>query len=280
MGLAPSFVQFVISWLTVSTDTSLTTIVRGLFTNSQNSISLLQWVSIPLTLLLACVWLVARGALIVAADQAETQNKIDASNAWRTGLRKSGALLGIALLLLLPILIGVAVVLGLFGASLLPLILSFLQGKALSNDATTALLGGFTVAFCGLYVLLAGLVIYIVAASFFFLFAERAVLVDEEPMRVALKQARAIVSANSRTILLLSFLLLLLALIPVILGSVFNSINPINNIVISLIANLVAGPVRAFGSVVWTVAYRRATRKTMLNDSGQIIGTEVRWRPE
>ena len=280
MGLAPSFVQFVISLLTVSTDTSLTTIVRGLFTNSQNSISLLQWVSIPLTLLLACVWLVARGALIVAADQAETQNKIDASNAWRTGLRKSGALLGIALLLLLPILIGVAVVLGLFGASLLPLILSFLQGKALSNDATTALLGGFTVAFCGLYVLLAGLVIYIVAASFFFLFAERAVLVDEEPMRVALKQARAIVSANSRTILLLSFLLLLLALIPVILGSVFNSINPINNIVISLIANLVAGPVRAFGSVVWTVAYRRATRKTMLNDSGQIIGTEVRWRPE
>ena len=280
MGLAPSLVQFAISVLGTSADTSLTGIVRGLVANTQNSISLLQWAFIPLTLLFVFVWLAARGALIVAANKAETQNKIDSAHAWRTGLRKSGALLGIAMLLMLPIFVGIAVVLGLFGASLLPLILAWLQGKTLSSDATTALLGGFTVAFCGLYVLLAGLVIYIVAALFFFLFAERALLVDDEPMRVALKQARSIVSANSRTILLLSLLLSLLAFIPNFVSSLFTSASPLIAILISLIVNILAGLVRTFGSVVWTLAYRRATRKTMLNDSGQIIGTEVRWRPE
>ncbi len=235
-----------------------------------------------ISLVLWIVSIIAHGGLIGGVRQIEDEGSTSFGQAWSVGVSKFWPLFGLSLLLALPALVLVLLFLLLFAGTLVPIIAATASGD---ESAQAAAAGGAFLLICGGFSLLCIGLVYLIIAAALQTFGERAIVLENKGVIEAIGRGWEVFRSNLGNIILLALLLFVISIVvgfvvaivagllfaPTLITAILGAgteggigtgtiiLGVLTFLVVVIISAIINAIFTAFGSTVWTLAYRQFT---------------------
>jgi hypothetical protein len=238
-----------------------------------------------LSIILLVIGLIARGGLIAAVRDIETEGGTTFGRAWSAGASRFWRMLGLNILLILPVIVLGVIMLVAFGGTILAIIGAAAAGGRSSggDEAAAAALAGVTGVLCVGGVLTCVAIIYGLISMALQTFGERAIVLDGLGVMDSLRKAWEVFRANLGNIIVIA---LIMAVISFVVGLIVGAISAavfiptvlmamgqaetgvqastvivglLSFVIVVVLAAVVSALFVSFNSAAWTLAYRQFT---------------------